>query len=167
MFWVDLNDVVEERALKRRLNQSSCQYENLLYVCRLSVYLFYLLLRVQYSNLNLWLCLFLQMSISTETSLVAQMVKHLSTMRETQVQSLGGEDLLEKEMATHFSILAWKIPWMEEPDMLQSKGLQRVGHDWVTSLTYLLFLHVFCSSFIRQITCLELCPLDVVTALIL
>ena len=49
------------------------------------------------------------------TSLVTQMVKHLPTMRETQVQSLGWEDLLEKEMATHSSILAWKIPWMEEP----------------------------------------------------
>ena len=47
-------------------------------------------------------------------SLVAQMVKHLSTMRETRVQSLGGEDLLEKEMATHSSILGWKIPWVEE-----------------------------------------------------
>ena len=49
------------------------------------------------------------------TSLVAQMVKHLPAMRETQVQSLGWEDLLEKEMATHSSILAWKIPWTEEP----------------------------------------------------
>ena len=48
-------------------------------------------------------------------SLVAQMLKHLPTMRETQVQSLGWEDLLEKEMATHFSILAWKIPWLEKP----------------------------------------------------
>ena len=83
---LEKNDVVEERALKCQLNQSSCQYKNLLYVCRLSVYLFYPLLRVQYWNLNLWPCL---------------------------------------------------------------------------------FLHVFCRSFIRQITCLELCPLDVVTALIL
>ena len=62
-------------------------------------------------------------------SLVAQAVKHLSTTRETQVQSLGGEDLLEKEMATHSSILARKIPWMEEPGRLQSMGSQRVGHD--------------------------------------
>ena len=59
-------------------------------------------------------------------------------MRETQVQSLGREDLLEKEMAPHSSTLAWKIPWMEEPGRLQSMGSQRVGHDWVTSLTYLL-----------------------------
>ena len=57
------------------------------------------------------------------------MVKHLLTMRETRVQSLGWEDLLEKEMATYSSILAWKIPWMEEPVRLQSMGSQRVRHD--------------------------------------
>ena len=57
---------------------------------------------------------------------MAHMVKRLPTMRETWVQSLVQEDL-EKEMATHSSILAWKIPWMEEPDRLQSMGLQRVG----------------------------------------
>ena len=62
-------------------------------------------------------------------SLVAQMVKHLSAMREAWVRSLGQEDPLEKEMATHPSTLAWKIPWMEEPGMLQSMGLQRVRHD--------------------------------------
>ena len=50
--------------------------------------------------------------------------------------SLGREDLLEKEMATHSSVLAWRIPWMEEPGALQSTGLQRVGHDWATSLTH-------------------------------
>ena len=60
---------------------------------------------------------------------MAQTVKRLPTMRETWVQSLGREDLLEKEMATHSSILAWKIPWMEEPGKLQSMGLQRVGHN--------------------------------------
>ena len=60
---------------------------------------------------------------------MAQMVKRLPTMQETWVQSLGWEDLLEKEMATHSSILAWKIPWMEEPGRLQSMGSQRVGHD--------------------------------------
>ena len=64
------------------------------------------------------------------------MVKGLSTMWETQVRSLGGEDLLEEEMATHSSILAWKIPWMEEPGGLQSMGSQRVGHDWATSLHF-------------------------------
>ena len=56
-------------------------------------------------------------------------------MRETWVRSLGREDPLEKEMATHSSILAWRIPWMEEPGGQQSMGLQRVGHDWVTSLS--------------------------------
>ena len=69
------------------------------------------------------------------TSLVAQTVKCLPTMWETWVQSLGQEDLLEKEMATHSSILAWRIPWMEEPGRLQFMGLQRVGHDWATSLS--------------------------------
>ena len=62
-------------------------------------------------------------------SLMAQTVKRLPTMQETWVQSLGQEDLLEKEMATHSSILAWKIPWMEDPGRLQSMGSQRVGHD--------------------------------------
>ena len=63
------------------------------------------------------------------TSLVAQMVKHLPTVWETQVQSLRKEDPLEKEMATHSSILAWEIPWTEEPGRLQSVESQRVGHD--------------------------------------
>ena len=63
------------------------------------------------------------------TSLVAQMVKCLPTMRETRVQSLGQEHLLEKEMATHSSVLAWNIPWMEEPGGLQSMGLLRVRHN--------------------------------------
>ena len=62
-------------------------------------------------------------------SLLAQSVKNLPAMQETQVQSLGWEDPLEKEMATHSSILAWKIPWTEEPGGLQSMGLQRVQHD--------------------------------------
>ena len=65
--------------------------------------------------------------LSMATSLVAQMVKRLSTMRETQVRSLGLEDPL-KEMAIHSSTIAWKIPWAEEPGRLQSMGLQRVGH---------------------------------------
>ena len=63
------------------------------------------------------------------SSLVAQMVKRLPTMQETQVQSLGQEDLLEKEMATHSSILAWKILWTEEPSGLQSMRSLRVRHD--------------------------------------
>ena len=57
------------------------------------------------------------------------MVKCLPAMQKTWVRSLGQEDPLEKEMATHSSTLAWKIPWMEEPDRLQSMELQRVGHD--------------------------------------
>ena len=60
---------------------------------------------------------------------MAQMVKHLPAIRETRVLSLGQEDPLEEEMATHSSTLAWKIPWTEEPGRLQSMGLQRVGHD--------------------------------------
>ena len=62
-------------------------------------------------------------------SLVAQLVKNPPAMQETWVQSLGREDPLEEEMATHSRILAWRIPWTEEPRGLQSMGLQRVGHD--------------------------------------
>ena len=57
------------------------------------------------------------------------MVKDLPAVKETWVQSLGREDPMEKKMATHSSILAWRIPWTEEPGGLQSVGLQRVGHD--------------------------------------
>ena len=60
---------------------------------------------------------------------MAQKVKHLPAMWETRVRSLGQDDPLEKEMATHSSILAWKIPWTEEPGGLQSMGSPRVGHD--------------------------------------
>ena len=60
---------------------------------------------------------------------MAQRLKHLPAVRETQVRSLGWEDPLEKEMATHSSILAWEIPWMEEPGGLQSTGSQRVRQD--------------------------------------
>ena len=60
---------------------------------------------------------------------VAQKVKHLPVMWKTQVRSLGWEDPLEKAMETHSSILAWRIPWTEEPDGLQPMGSQRVGHD--------------------------------------
>ena len=77
-------------------------------------------MRVQFTILN-WSPL--------QVSLVTQTVKHLPAMRETQVRSLGREDPLEKEMATHSSTLAWKIPWTEEPGRLQSMGLQRVRHD--------------------------------------
>ena len=60
---------------------------------------------------------------------MAQLVKNLSAMWETRVRSLGQEDPLEKEMATHSSTIAWKIPWTEEPGRLQPMGSQRVGHD--------------------------------------
>ena len=69
-------------------------------------------------------------------SLVAQGLKRLSPTLETWVRSLGWEDPLEKEMVTHSSILAWRIPWTEKPGRLQSTGSQRVGHDWTTSLTH-------------------------------
>ena len=71
---------------------------------------------------------------------MAQTVKRLPAMRETQVRSLGREDPLEKEMATHSSILPWKIPWME-PGRLQSMGSQRVRHDLATSLSLFTFMH--------------------------
>ena len=74
---------------------------------------------------------------SQRASLVAQMVKNLPAMQETQVPSLGLEDLLEKRMATNSSILAWRIPWTGEPGGLQSMGSQRVQHDWmINTFTY-------------------------------
>ena len=75
-------------------------------------------------------CGFLDLTSSLAiTSLVTQTVKRLPAMPETRVRFLGREDPLEKEMAIHSSTLAWKIPWTEEPDRLQSMGLQKVGHD--------------------------------------
>ena len=71
-------------------------------------------------------------------SLVAQRLKCLPARQETWVQSLGQEDPLEKEMATHSSILAWRIPWTEEPGGLLSMGSQRVRHDWATWLSFFL-----------------------------
>ena len=71
----------------------------------------------------------LSIHLNFRASLVAQVVKNLLEMQETWVQSLGWKDPLEKEMATHSSILAWKIPWTEEPGRLQSMGWQRVRED--------------------------------------
>ena len=65
---------------------------------------------------------------------MAQTVKNLPAMQETWIGSLGQEDTLRKGMATHSSIFAWRIPWTEEPDGLQSMGSQRVGHSWVTKI---------------------------------
>ena len=76
--------------------------------------------------------------MSGGTSLVAQSIKNTPAMRETRVQSLGLEDPLEKEMATHANILAWRILWTGEPGGLQSMGSQRVGHDWVTNTRWLI-----------------------------
>ena len=84
----------------------------------------------------IWGKLHLVSGISQWASLVDKRVKCLPVMQETQVWSLGQEDPLEKEMATHSSILAWRIQWTEEPGRLQPTGSQRVGHDWVTSLTF-------------------------------
>ena len=66
------------------------------------------------------------------TSLLAQMVKNPPAMQETWVRSLGWEDPLEEGLATHSSVLAWRIPWTEEPGRMQSVGSHRVRHDWVT-----------------------------------
>ena len=76
-------------------------------------------------------------------SLVAQRLKRLPAMRETWVRSLGQEDPLEKEMATHSSILAWRIPWTEEPGGLQSMESHRVRHDRATSLSTFFFLEPY------------------------
>jgi len=76
------------------------------------------------------------------TSLVAQMVKNLPAMQKIWVQSLGQEESLDKEMATHASILAWRIPWTEEPGELQSMGVTKSRYDWVNNSTILIFLYV-------------------------
>ena len=77
--------------------------------------------------------------------LVAQIVKNMPTMQETQVWSLGQNDPLEKQMATHSSILDWRISWTEEPGGLQSMGLQRVGHDWATNTHTQVLLPHWCN----------------------
>ena len=90
---------------------------------------------------SLWSSVKIQGSIVIiGASLVAQRLKALPAIWETWVRSPGREDPLEKEMATHSSILAWRIPWTEEPDGLQSMGSQRVGHGWVTSLHFIVII---------------------------
>ena len=79
-------------------------------------------------------------------SLVAQSIKNLPAVQKTRVWSLSWEDPLEKEMATHSSIFAWKISWTEEPGGLQSMGSQRVGHDWATNTYLLTLLSIFHTS---------------------
>ena len=85
---------------------------------------------------------------TSEVSLVAQTVKNLSAMQENWVQSLGWEDPLEKKMATHSSVLAWRIPWTEGPGGLQSIGLQRVRYDRVT--------HTFTFITLEPVQCLQI-----------
>ena len=100
---------------------------------------------------------------NAHASLVAHTIKNLPAMQETQVLSLGWEDPLQKGIATHFSILAWRIPWTEEPGRLQSMGSQRVRHDWVTNTfipphyAWLLFLS---SSLCRNVPSFERPPPD-------
>ena len=91
-------------------------------------------------------------------------VKHLSAMQETRVRSLGREDPLEKEMTTHSSTLAWKIPWTEEPGRLQSMGSQRVRHDWAMSLSLSYTQYIsqllypsICWWILRLLPCLSYC----------
>ena len=88
---------------------------------------------------------------------MAQTVKRLPTMRESWVRSLGWEDPLEKEMVTHFSILAWKIPWTEELGWLLSMVSQRVGHDWVTSLSLSFKITDKTKYHVKQIRAVGLC----------
>ena len=84
-------------------------------------------------------------------ALVAQTVKSLPAVRETCVRSLGQEDPLEKEMATHSSILSWRIPWTKEPDRLQSIELQRVGHDFTFTFTLVCRIVCVCLKLILSI----------------
>ena len=88
-------------------------------------------LQIKLERIDNLMILGLSMNVgySFRASLIAQLVKNLPAMQETWVRSLGKEDPLEKEVATHSSILAWRIPWTEEPDGLQSIGLERVRHD--------------------------------------
>ena len=84
------------------------------------------------------------MSLNSKASLVAQKVKILPAMQGTYIQSLGREDPLQKEMATHSSVPAWRIPWTKEPGMLQSMRSQRVGHDWGTITHSFSSVHFSC-----------------------
>ena len=86
---------------------------------------------------------------------MAQTVKNLPAMQEAQVRSLGQKDPLEKGMATHSRILAWRTPWTEEPGGLQSMGLQRVGHDWATQLNW---TKLSCSFTLNIFFCLCIWP---------
>ena len=96
-----------------------------------------------YSIHRNWLYLLIYLLLLGD-SLVAQRVKHLPAMQEAWVWSLGWEDPLEKEIATHSSTLAWKIPRMEKPGRLQSMGSQRVGHNWLHFIAFILKMLSWC-----------------------
>ena len=88
-----------------------------------------------------FMCQYLYLRLHVDRfHLVVQTVKNLPEMQETCVQSLGWEDPLEKERTTHSSILAWRIPWTEEPGRLQSLGWQRGEHDWVTNMVLIIMV---------------------------
>ena len=92
---------------------------------------------LKFSSTKVWVytlpCFFIWTFNYKLNEIMAQTVKNLPVMQETRVQALGWEDPLEKGMATHSSILAWRIPWTEKPGGLQFVGLQRVGHNWATN----------------------------------
>ena len=102
-------------------------------------------------KINAWL-------YDTKASLMAQTVKKLPVMQATWVWSLDWEDSLENEMATHSSVLAWRIPWTEEPGRLQSMGSQRVWHDWTTSACVRTHTHTHTHT--HSVTSLELSGLN-------
>ena len=89
----------------------------------------------------IWFNSLLRKCIPMQKRLVVQMVKNLPAMQETRFQSLGWEDPLQKGMATHSRILAWRIPWIEEPGGLQSVGLQRVRYNWATN-TFIICIYI-------------------------
>ena len=108
-----------------------------IYICiYIYIYIYNISSCIEYSN-----SVTLVMCLPIIDFPVAQMVKHLPTMWENRVRSLGSEDPLEKEMTTRSSILAWKIPWMEEPGRLQSMGSQRVAHDFTFTLNIIPTYH--------------------------
>ena len=104
---------------------------------------FFKILLFNSTNPCMWYQVICQLVYMEKVSLIAQTVKRLPTVWETRVRSLHQEDPLEKEMATHSSMLAWKILWTEEPGRLQSVGSQRVEHDWATWLDFIWKSNIF------------------------